>query len=164
MSIFSRLLAVLKGVHSFPQPIRRVMPIVLLLASSLATPYLVARTSGRIAGVVKDASGAVIPNSAVATRREAPTAVRTNTGVAFLTLRRTDRLELTAQDRSQSPLGTRHRACARLPFRRGEQRGPCRHERRGIGSPHEVLPRKRRTPLTNMQCPGSVSYRAKICL
>ena len=65
MSIFSKMLAVLKGFHSFPQPIRRIMPIVLLLAFSVATPLLVAQTSGRIAGAVKDASGAVIPDSTV---------------------------------------------------------------------------------------------------
>ena len=65
MSIFSRLLAALKGVHGFPQPIHRVAPILVLLTCSVAPRLLVAQTSGRIAGAVKDTSGAVIPNSKV---------------------------------------------------------------------------------------------------
>jgi Carboxypeptidase regulatory-like domain len=64
MSIFSKLLAVLKGAQSFPQPFRCRVSILFLL-SCIAPTFLIAQTGGRIAGAVKDATGAVIPNSQV---------------------------------------------------------------------------------------------------
>ena len=65
MLIFSKLLAILKGAQSFPQPFRRIAPIVLLLSCVVAPTFLMAQTGGCIAGAVKDATGAVIPNSQV---------------------------------------------------------------------------------------------------
>jgi Carboxypeptidase regulatory-like domain len=65
MSIFSKLLAVFMGAQSFPQPFRRMVPIVFLLSCVVAPTFLIAQTGGRIAGAVKDATGAVIPNSQV---------------------------------------------------------------------------------------------------
>ncbi|MBB5062274.1 prolipoprotein diacylglyceryltransferase [Granulicella mallensis] len=56
MSIFSKLLAVLKGAQSFPQPFRRTVSILFFL-SCVAPTFLIAQTGGRIAGAVKDATG-----------------------------------------------------------------------------------------------------------
>jgi len=65
MSIFSKLLAVFMGTQSFPQPFRRMVPIVFLFSSVVAPAFLSAQTGGRISGAVKDTTGAVIPNSQV---------------------------------------------------------------------------------------------------
>jgi hypothetical protein len=74
MSPFSKLLAVLKGAQSFPQPLRRNALIVFLFAFAISPHFLAAQTGGRIAGAVKDATGAVIPDSQVVL-------VNTETGV-----------------------------------------------------------------------------------
>ena len=65
MSIFSKLLAALKGAQSFPQPFRRNALIIFLFACAISPQFLTAQTGGRIAGAVKDATGAVIPNGQV---------------------------------------------------------------------------------------------------
>ena len=65
MSHFNKLLSVLKGTHSFPQPFRHVAQIVLLILAAISTQILSAQTGGRIAGAVKDVTGALIPNSQV---------------------------------------------------------------------------------------------------
>lgn len=65
MLFFSKLLAILKGTQSFPQPIYRVIAFTMFLACAISCPVLNAQTGGRISGEVKDATGAVIPNSQV---------------------------------------------------------------------------------------------------
>ena len=63
MSFFGKLLALLTGAQSFPQPFRRSSVFVLLFTCAV-TPHLVlAQTGGRISGSVKDSTGALIPNS-----------------------------------------------------------------------------------------------------
>ena len=65
MSFFSKLLTALKGLQSFPQPFRRNALIAFLFTCAISPQFLTAQTGGRIAGAVKDATGAVIPNSQV---------------------------------------------------------------------------------------------------
>ncbi len=65
MSLFSKMLAVLKGTQSFPQPFCRITMFTVLLACAASPQFLAAQTGGRIAGAVKDATGALIPNSQV---------------------------------------------------------------------------------------------------
>jgi hypothetical protein len=48
MSYFSKLLAVLKGAQSFPQPLRRNALIVFLFAFAISPHFLAAQTGGRI--------------------------------------------------------------------------------------------------------------------
>jgi hypothetical protein len=74
MSYFSKLLAVLNGAQCFPQPFSRNALILLLFTFAISPQFLVAQTGGRIAGAVKDATGAVIPDSQVVL-------VNTETGV-----------------------------------------------------------------------------------
>jgi hypothetical protein len=62
MSVFSKFLAFLKGTQSFPQPVYA-FTIALLLFCALVPPSLHAQMNGRIAGTVKDATGALIPDS-----------------------------------------------------------------------------------------------------
>ena len=54
-----------KGIYGFPQPFRRITLLLLLLAWTLSPQFVAAQTGGRIAGAVKDATGALIPNSQV---------------------------------------------------------------------------------------------------
>ncbi len=54
-----------KGIYGFPQPFRRITLLLLLLACTLSPQFVAAQTGGRIAGAVKDATGALIPNSQV---------------------------------------------------------------------------------------------------
>jgi hypothetical protein len=65
MSPFSKLLAVVKRAQSFPQPFRRNALIAFLFACAISSQFVAAQTGGRIAGAVKDATGAVIPDSQV---------------------------------------------------------------------------------------------------
>jgi hypothetical protein len=65
MSTFSKLLAALKGLQNFPQPFRCNALIAFLFTCAISPQFLAAQTGGRIAGAVKDATGALIPNSHV---------------------------------------------------------------------------------------------------
>lgn len=65
MSFLCQSHPILKGTQGFPQPFRRITLLFLLLASALSPQFLAAQTGGRIAGAVKDATGALIPNSQV---------------------------------------------------------------------------------------------------
>ncbi|NYF90731.1 carboxypeptidase regulatory-like domain-containing protein [Tunturiibacter empetritectus] len=74
MSTFSKLLAALKELQNFPQPFRRNALIVFLFTFAISPQFLAAQTGGRIAGAVKDATGALIPEGQVVL-------VNTETGV-----------------------------------------------------------------------------------
>jgi hypothetical protein len=65
MSTFSKLLAAVKGAQSFPQPFRCNALIAFLFTCAISSQFLAAQTEGRIAGAVKDATGALIPNKQV---------------------------------------------------------------------------------------------------
>ena len=65
MSFLCQSHPILKGIHGFPQPFRRISLLLLFLACMLTPQLLAAQTGGRIAGAVKDATGALIPNSQV---------------------------------------------------------------------------------------------------
>jgi hypothetical protein len=65
MSFLCKSHPILKGIHGFPQPFRRISLLLLFLACTFSPQLLAAQTGGRIAGAVKDASGALIPNSQV---------------------------------------------------------------------------------------------------
>lgn len=77
MSFFNKLLAILKGTHSLPQPLYRATAFTMFLACTMSCQILNAQTGGRIAGEVKDATGAVIPNGQVVLTNEA-TGVKQN--------------------------------------------------------------------------------------
>jgi len=53
MSYFGKLLAVLKGAQSFPQPFRRTALIAFIFTCAISPQFLAAQTAGRIAGAVK---------------------------------------------------------------------------------------------------------------
>ena len=65
MSTFSKLLTAFKGLQNFPQPFRCNALIAFLFTCAISPQFLAAQTGGRIAGAVKDATGALIPNSQV---------------------------------------------------------------------------------------------------
>ena len=63
--LFSKLFSIFNKAPILPQPTRLLKMILLLLVFSATPEFLLGQTSGRIAGAVKDATGAVITNCQV---------------------------------------------------------------------------------------------------